>query len=87
MKANFLLAPGDLVQLNPDTTRNRAFAGCIMTVTEPKSWGAQGYVQGLGPDRQTPAGQAYYRAVWEEMELVGKAEWVIGGSVEDDDAH
>lgn len=58
---------GELVQLNPETCRNRMFAGAIMTVTEPKPWGAQGYVQALGADGQ-PGGQAYYRAKWYEME-------------------
>lgn len=66
---------GDLVQLNPTTTRNPMFAGCIMVVTKPKSWGAQGYVQGLG-DNGNPGGQAYYRAHHDEMERVGMAYWV-----------
>lgn len=58
---------GTIVQLNPHTTRNRMFAGCLMVVTELKSWGAQGYVQALGENGE-PGGQAYYRAKWEEME-------------------
>jgi hypothetical protein len=67
---------GQIMQLNPDTVRNRMFAGCLMTVTEPKSWGAQGYVQSLGEDEHA-GGQAYYRATWEEMEPTGGiAEWV-----------
>ncbi|MFU2067686.1 hypothetical protein ACLQ9R_01285 [Bordetella hinzii] len=66
------LSVGDLVQLDPEEVGNPAFAACIMVVTEPKSWGAQGYVQAPG------AGQAYYRAKHEEMELVGKAAWVAG---------
>lgn len=66
---------GDLVQLNAAMVDNKAFAGCIMVVTEPKPWGAQGYVQSLGNYR-TPGRQAYYRAKWEEMELVGIAYWV-----------
>jgi predicted transcriptional regulator len=57
---------GQVVQLDPGTVRNRMFAGCFMTVTEPKSWGAQGYVQALGANEK-PGGQAYYRATWEEM--------------------
>lgn len=65
-----VLAAGELVQLNPETCRNRMFAGCLMTITEPKSWGAQGYVQVTGQDEQ-PGGQAYYRANWEEMERTG----------------
>ena len=69
------LAKGQLVQLNPETVKNKMFAACIMVVTEPKSFGAQGYVQGLG-ENGDPGGQAYYRATWEEMEIVGVAEWV-----------
>jgi hypothetical protein len=69
------LKSGYLVQLNPETVRNPMFTGCIMVVTEPKEWGAQGYVQALGENEQ-PGGQAYYRAKWEEMELVGNAEWI-----------
>ena len=69
------LTKGQLVQLNPETVRNKMFAACIMVVTEPKSFGAQGYVQGLG-ENGDPGGQAYYRATWEEMEIVGVAEWV-----------
>lgn len=61
---------GELVQLNPETCRNRMFAGAIMTVTEPKPWGAQGYVQMLGTDGN-PGGMAYYRAYWDEMEKTG----------------
>ncbi len=70
------LKEGELVQLNPATVGNQMFAGCIMVITEPKVWGAQGYVQSLGENGK-PGGQAYYRAKWEEMEPVGVAEWVV----------
>ena len=69
------LIKGQLVQLNPEKVKNRMFAACIMVVTEWKLFGAQGYVQGLGENGE-PGGQAYYRATWEEMEIVGSAEWV-----------
>ena len=69
------LKEGQLVQLNPDTVKNRMFAACIMVVTDPKSWGAQGYVQSLGEAGEC-GGRAYYRATWDEIELVGMAEWV-----------
>ena len=72
------LRAGEIVQLNPETCGNPMFAGCFMTVTEPKSWGAQGYVQALGEDGK-PGGQAYYRAKWEEINLTGGfAPYVIG---------
>jgi hypothetical protein len=70
------LKHGDIVQLNPDTVKNKMFAGCFLTVTEPKSFGVMGYVQGLGENGE-PGGQAYYRASWDEMEFVGHAEWVV----------
>lgn len=74
----FPIEVGDIVQLNPQTTRNKMFAGCMMVVTEKKNFGAQGYVQGLGENGE-PAGQAYYRARWEEMERTGgRAPWMIG---------
>jgi len=76
MKPNEKLSPGDIVQLSPATVLNQAFAGCFMTVTEPKAFGAQGYVQALGSNDQ-PGNLAYYRATWEEMEATGGvAEWV-----------
>ena len=69
------LPEGAVVQLNPDTVKNPMFAGCMMTVIEPKEWGAMGYVQALGSNGEM-GGQAYYRASWDEMELVGTAVWV-----------
>ena len=67
----------DVIQLNPETCRNRMFAGCFFVGTEIKPWGAQGYVQALGKDEQ-PGGQAYYRATWEELgNPIGTAEWVV----------
>lgn len=78
MEVDTKLEAGDIVQLSPDVG-NKAFACCFMVVSEPKAFGAQGYVQGLGESRDKPSGgQAYYRAKWEEMELTGgKAVWVV----------
>jgi hypothetical protein len=70
-----VLEVNQLVQFNPETVRNPMFAGCIMVVTEPQTWGAKGYVQALG-ENNTPGGQAYYPAEWAEIEVVGEAEWV-----------
>ncbi len=64
------LIENEIVQLHPELCRNQMFAGCMMVVTEPKPWGAQGYVQGLGENGKQ-VGQAYYRAGWEEMEKTG----------------
>lgn len=77
MKEGAKLYSGMVVQLNPDTCRNPMFAGCMMVVTKPEGWGAQGYVQALGSNGR-PGGQAHYRAGWDEMEWIGMAEWVVG---------
>lgn len=62
------LRVGDVVQIDPE--HGARFGGCFMIVTEPKSWGAQGYVQ-------VPAGgQAYYRCPTAAMVRIGTAEWV-----------
>jgi len=72
------IAIGEIMQLNPDPdiTSNAMFCACLFVITEPKPWGAQGYVQGLGANGER-GGQAHYRARWEEMEPTGgRAEWV-----------
>ena len=70
------LEVGDVVQLNPYTVKNKMFSACYMTITEPKDWGAQGYVQSLGSNGNS-GGQAYYRAQWIEMEYSGRAVWSV----------
>lgn len=68
--------PGAVMQLNPATVANGAFAGCMLVVTEVKTWGVQGYVQALGETRDAPGGQAYYRAKWIELgPVIGMVEW------------
>lgn len=62
---------GDVVQLN-EKTGNAMLRYCFMIVTEPKSFGAQGFVQCTGENGDT-GGQAYYRAKFEEMDYIGKA--------------
>lgn len=77
--------PGDVVQITPEWEVNKAFAACLVVVSEVKSWGIQGYVQALGT-REEMGGQAYIRVKWEDLELVGAAYWVtqsIGEDVED----
>jgi len=71
------LKVGDLLQLNPKTTRNKALAGCFMVVTDPKSFGAMGYIPSIGESGDN-GGLAFYRAEWKEFELVGEAEWISG---------
>lgn len=66
---------GDIVQINPETVRNKMFTACFMIITEIKPWGAQGYIQALG-ENGNQGGQAYYRATHDEMIKVGRAEWM-----------
>jgi hypothetical protein len=68
------LKVGTVVQLGPHTA-NPAFAYCFMIVSEPKEFGAQGYVQSLGT-REASGEQAYYRAKFEDMEVIGQAAWM-----------
>lgn len=67
---------GEIVQINPDHSDGRDgpwLGGCLMVVTEPKSWGAQGYV--IAPGQH---GAAYYRCTWEHMEPTGgTAQWIM----------
>lgn len=62
---------GDIVQVNPEV---EVFGGCMVVVTEIKSWGIQGYVQSAGVP-----GQQYIRLKTEQIEPTGgKAVWVVG---------
>lgn len=64
------LKEGEILQLNPETVKNRMFAGCLLMVTETKSFGCQGCVQALGVNGE--AGDlAFYRPSWEELEETG----------------
>ena len=77
MSRRSTLQAGSVVQLSPESCRNRMFAGAMLVVSELKAWGVQGYVQVLGDDGQ-PGGQAYYRARFNEFEPTGgMAPWVI----------
>jgi hypothetical protein len=61
---------GEIVQVNPS---NEVFGGCMVVVTEVKSWGVQGYVQSAGVP-----GQQYIRLKHEDYESTGgMAVWMI----------
>ncbi|HET6382644.1 MAG TPA: hypothetical protein VFJ58_04565 [Armatimonadota bacterium] len=68
------LQVGDVVQISPDR-ENDFFSGCFMLVTEPKPWGAMGFVA-VPASRISPPGRAFARVKWEDMELVGRAAWI-----------
>lgn len=77
------LKKGDVVQLGE--AKNKAFTGCFMTVTDPKEFGAQGFVQGIGNTKNEIGGRYYYRASWEEMEFVGSAAFMPIDEVEENE--
>ena len=61
---------GDIVQVDPGV---ETFGGCMVVVSEVKSWGIQGYVQSAGVD-----GQQYIRLEFQNFELTGgKAIWSV----------
>lgn len=64
------LKVGDVVQIRPDIDEG-VFGGALMIVIEPKPWGAQGGIHGLGK------GVAYYRCKFEDMEYVGICWWKL----------
>jgi hypothetical protein len=71
-KDRLVLSVGTVVQLSPESR----FPGCFMLITEPKPWGAQGFISALPEKLGELGARAYYRAKWEEMEYVGAATWV-----------
>ena len=63
---------GDVVQIDP--AHDPRFGGALLVVTEPKSFGVQGYVAVPA----APAGQrAYYRVASERFVRIGTAEWRV----------
>lgn len=75
------LKPGDVVQISP-TLENCLFKGAFMYVTEPKSFGAQGFISVPG-QRDSMPGCAYFRCKFEDMEYIGHAAWVMHDGDED----
>lgn len=69
------LTVGEIVQINPNACGGtEKFGACLMVVTEPKSFGAQGYVKNAGN-----SGLAFIRVEFKDMEPTsGKVEWMIG---------
>lgn len=69
MTKDDFIREGDIVQVNPDV---ETFGGCMVVVTEIKSWGVQGYVQSAGVP-----GQQYIRCKFADIESTGgMAVWI-----------
>lgn len=43
------LQPGEIVQIDPNYPADPAFAGCLLVVTDSKSWGVVGYIAAVEP--------------------------------------
>lgn len=77
-KPEFKIPAGAVMQIRPDF-KTKCFRGCLLTVTEAKDWGVQGYIQGVGATFEDAGGQYYLRPTWDEIELTGGvAIWIIG---------
>lgn len=62
------LKAGEIVQINPECTAvNQALRGHLMVVTEPKNWGAIGYVRPV----DQPDALCFVRVAWADMEPTG----------------
>jgi len=73
MKQDKNIKAGSVVQISPES--GSAFAACFMIVTENKGWGLQGYIYGPAERGKKP-GLYYYRAEWNDIELIGHAKWI-----------
>lgn len=69
----------DIVQI---TDEKHHWFPALIIVSEPKSWGVQGYLHVVNNDPAEPNGQAYIRLDAAQYEKVGHAIVVIHG---DDD--
>jgi hypothetical protein len=78
------LVIGDLVQIDP-ATPDCFFGGAVMVVTEPKSWGAQGYFM-MPKSRGEALGLYFFRARWDQMEWVGHVVWIRGEEPDEEEA-
>lgn len=59
----------EIVQIHPD--HDEVFGGCLMVVTEPKVWGAQGYIAIPKSSEEGGATVAYYRCTKENFTRLG----------------
>lgn len=75
------LRRGEIVQFGPNP-RNPLFAGCLMVVTEPGAWGAQGFVPIPGGNEECGCGAYYNATFWEIYRTGGISPWVLKDEVE-----
>ena len=71
------LVKGDIVQISPKIEHR--WGGFLCVVDEPKSFGCQGYLlhwRDFEAVRIKATGKAYVRLKFEDIEYVGRMEWV-----------
>ena len=70
---------GDVFQINEKHV-GKGWVGALVTATEIKSWGIQGFVvHVVGHDKQR---QAFIRLDWSEIDYVGKAQIIQANKTE-----
>lgn len=73
---------GDIFQIDPN--KDSKMGAQFIVATDVKPWGIQGYLLLDHLDdslvRVKSSGAAYYRVPWENLQWVGKAEWMIGSA-------
>lgn len=75
---------GDIVMIKP-SYKTPCFRGCLLVVTEPKSFGCQGYIPIVGETYREEGGNAYLRPSWDDFEITGGvAPWVPDTAVSDE---
>jgi hypothetical protein len=90
------LQKGEVVQISPEYP-DPCFGGCFLVVTEPKSFGAMGYISGVGQTKDEPGGIYWLRVKYEWIEpleividpeqeiVVSSPVWVQEAVIRDDD--
>jgi hypothetical protein len=77
------LLVGDLMQINPEKER---YGGCFLVVTEPKAFGAQGYlISPFNLDATRYKGVAYLRVNFSDMEYIGHIIWGLKEEFQEDE--
>lgn len=65
---------GEVFQIKPGAER---FGGMLIVVTEPHSWGIQGYLLSqMNFEATRFKGVAYCRKNWDDLEYVGRLGWM-----------
>ncbi|MCK9543756.1 MAG: hypothetical protein M0R03_17185 [Novosphingobium sp.] len=72
------LEKGTIVQI---TNEQHHWFPCLIIVDEIKSWGIRGYITVPNNDREKTNGNAFIRLNNEEFEIVGKANIVYKGDI------